>query len=96
MGICTKWWGKALDFLVLQESRDEVHLTDEELLDSAHQELVQALSLFAQAEDPAMIDSAIFRLKAAEQRYDYLVRRIKEQRGCCGFHQEKGELDGNR
>lgn len=82
MGICTMLWGKALGFLVINDDpAGKSILTDEELLDEAGMELNQARNLFTQAEDPEMIDYAIFHLNAAEQRYDYLLRRIKAQRG---------------
>lgn len=91
MGICSTLWGKAIDFLIFNEDRTpEYVMTDENLLYEAQQELIQARSLFAQAEDPEMIDYAIFHLKAAEQRYDYLIRRIKVQRGFVR-RAEKGE-----
>lgn len=83
MGICTTLWGKARELLVLNDdTAGKPVLTDEELLEEAGMELKQARNLFTQVEDPEMIDYAIFQLKAAEQRYDYLLRRIKAQRGC--------------
>lgn len=54
--------------------------SDEELLRQAHRELMDAQSRFSGVEDPELIDSAIYALKAAEMRYDYLIRRIKQQR----------------
>lgn len=82
MGICTTLWGKALGFLVFNDdSAGKPIFTDEELLEEAGMELNQARNLFTQVEDPEMIDYAIFQLTAAEQRYDYLLRRIKAQRG---------------
>jgi uncharacterized LabA/DUF88 family protein len=69
-------------------------ITDEQLLEGAYQELVEARCLFTQAQEPDMVDYAVFRLKAAEQRYDYLIRRIKLRDGYkCRV--KKGELDGN-
>lgn len=81
-----------LEFNYLRQP--EVKITDEALLTEAHQELLEARSLFAQVQDPDMIDYAIFHLKAAEQRYDYLIRRIKTQRGYTS-QRDKGELDGS-
>lgn len=54
--------------------------SDEELLKEAHRELMDAQSRFSGAEDPELIDCAIYALKAAEMKYDYLIRRIKQQR----------------
>lgn len=88
-------WIKARQLLELNHSREpEVNITDEELLEGAYQELVEARCLFTQAQEPDMIDYAVFRLKAAEQRYDYLIRRIKVK-GGYNCQVKKGELDGN-
>lgn len=54
--------------------------SDEELLRQAHQELMDAQIRFAAVKEPELIDCAIYALKAAEMRYDYLIRRIKQQR----------------
>lgn len=88
-------WTIARQLLELNHHHEpEVLISDEELLEGAYQELVEARCLFTQAQEPDMIDYAVFRLKAAEQRYDYLIRRIKRK---GGYHCQvkKGELDGN-
>lgn len=96
MGLYSSLWMKAKQLLEFNQHRQpEAVITDEDLLEEAHQELMEARSLFMQARDPEMIDYAIFHLKAAEQRYDYLIRRIKTQRGFTS-QREKGELDGSR
>lgn len=58
-------------------------VSDEELLQQAHRELQEAHSRFSMAEEAELIDCAIYSLKAAEMRYDYLIRRIKQQRAVC-------------
>jgi len=58
--------------------------SDEELLQQAHRELLEAHSRFSMAEEAELIDCAIYSLKAAEMRYDYLIRRIKQQRATIG------------
>lgn len=52
---------------------------DEELLREAHRAVMEAHNLLTRVQDEDMIDCAIYNLKAAEKRYDYLLRRIKEQ-----------------
>jgi len=53
--------------------------SNEELLKEANQELTLARNMFSRVEDPEMVDSAIFTLKAAEKRYDYLLKEIKNK-----------------
>ncbi|HOB11843.1 MAG TPA: DUF2508 family protein [Syntrophomonadaceae bacterium] len=96
MGLCSSLWIKVKQLLEFNHHRQpEVSITDEDLLAEAHQELLEARSLFTQVQDPDMIDYAVFHLLAAEQRYDYLIRRIKAQRGYIS-QREKGELGGSR
>lgn len=49
----------------------------EELIQQAHQDLIHAQNMFARVEDPEMIDYAIYTLKAAEERYSYLLRKLR-------------------
>ena len=51
--------------------------SEEEMIEEAHQALVQAQNLFSRVEDPDMIDYAIYTMKAAEERFDFLVKSIK-------------------
>jgi len=60
-------------------SRDQT-ISDEELLEQAHRELLEAHNRFSTVQEPELIDCAIYALKAAEMRYDYLIRRIKQKR----------------
>ena len=88
-------WIKLRQLLELKDCRAvETAITEEQLLEEAFQELVEAHCLFTQVQEPDMIDYAIFHLKAAEQRYDYLIRGIKI-RGGYARPVVKGELDGN-
>ncbi len=75
-------WTKLRQLLELSDNRAvEPVINEERLLEEALQELVEARSLFMQVQEPEMIDYAIFHLKAAEQRYDYLIRGIKIRGG---------------
>ncbi len=81
MGICSGWWSRACNYLFLRdEAVNRVKTSDEEFLKEAYQELIEAQNLFARVDDPDMIDYAIYTLKAAEKRYDFLLKRIKNKR----------------
>jgi hypothetical protein len=78
--ICATIWDWACNYLVLKEddeSKKEVSLED--MLQDAHREVQEAENLFARVEDEEMIDYAILNLQAAEKRYNYLLKTMKEQ-----------------
>ena len=51
------------------------------MIQQAHDELRQAQNLFAHLEETDMVDYAIYKIKAAEKHYDYLLKRIKQKEG---------------
>lgn len=63
------------------EAPDEKPFSEEQMVEEAHQALIQAQNLFARVEDPDMIDYAIYSMKAAEERFDFLVKAIKSHQG---------------
>ncbi|CFX23336.1 Uncharacterized [Syntrophomonas zehnderi OL-4] len=52
---------------------------DKATVQQAGLELRQAYQVLSEVEDPDMVDYAVFTVQAAEKRYGYLVRRLKEQ-----------------
>lgn len=65
-----------------QAQMSEEHpFSEEQMVEEAHQALIQAQNLFARVEDPDMIDYAIYSMKAAEERFDFLVKAIKSHQG---------------
>ncbi len=79
MGICSILWNKAWEHLLLREEVVNKEISNEEMLNEAHQKLTEARNLFARVDDPEMIDYAIFNLKAAEKRYNYLIKIMKKE-----------------
>lgn len=61
-------------------ARDQAAPKDEEMLQRAHRELQEAHNCFSSVDDPELIDYAIYSLKAAEIRYNFLFQKIKQQR----------------
>jgi hypothetical protein len=49
-----------------------------ELLEQSREELARARNLLSRVEDPEMVDYAVLSLKAAEIRYDYLLKQVKQ------------------
>jgi len=81
MDICSTLWNRACNYLFFREDiTGQEKKPEEEMLKEAHQALIAAQNLFACADDPDMIDYAIYNLKAAEKRYNFLIKTIKKQR----------------
>jgi len=47
--------------------------------------LVQAHNNFNYTTEPALVDACIFELGAIEERYNYLLREIKERQGIAAW-----------
>lgn len=65
-----------------KKHNQEVHNktgVDREELQQAGEELRQAYQVLSRVEDVDMVDYAVFTLKAAEKRYGYLLRKLKEE-----------------
>lgn len=52
---------------------------DRAALQKAGLELRQAYQVLSEAEDADMVDYAVFTLQAAEKRYGYLIKKLKEE-----------------
>lgn len=52
---------------------------DREMVQQAGEELRQAYQVLARVEDSDMVDYAVFTLQAAEKRYGYLLKKLKEE-----------------
>lgn len=77
-----KKFARCLDYVKTFLNLDEpvIHeekISDHELLQAAGKELDNAQKLLEEVTEPDLVDYAIYRLKAAERRYDYLYKLIK-------------------
>lgn len=52
---------------------------DREMVRQAGEELKQAYQVLSRVEDGDMVDYAVFTLQAAEKRYGYLLKKLKEE-----------------
>lgn len=81
MGWWSGLWTKACNYILLKDEDISAHdYSDEEMLEQAHRELVQAQNLFSRVDEPEMIDYAVLNMIAAEKRYNYLIKKIKIKR----------------
>lgn len=79
MGFASRLWARTRDYIFMKDSPDHPELSQERLLHSAQQELESAYNVFSRAEDPEMIEFAVYNLKAAEKRYDYLLKQARKR-----------------
>lgn len=77
MGV-TAFASRVANYLALKEPETVKVFTDEELLEDAREQLIQARNTFALTE-PDFIDYAVYNLRAAEERYNSLFKRIKNK-----------------
>ena len=63
-----------------------------ELVRAAGNELRQAYQILSQADEEDMVDYAVFTVNAAEKRYGYLLKKLKEQEKREFMRLEGGEF----
>ncbi|MGI6467675.1 MAG: YaaL family protein [Syntrophomonadaceae bacterium] len=92
MGIASKIWAKTKELICMKEEPISNPYGAEEMLAQAKKELDSAYNLFSRAEDPDLIECAVYNLKAAEKRYDFLIKQAKQQAGQT--REDKSHMDG--
>lgn len=67
---------RLLQYFLIKERPPTNQFSEEELLQDAHQKLVEARNIFSST-DPEFIDYAVYNLRAAEEKYNSLIKQIK-------------------
>jgi len=62
-----------------QEEGHSEFWPDKRILDHAKRDWIMAYKIFQEADDPELIDYAIYNLKAAEKRYMYLLKQLQAE-----------------
>lgn len=75
MGI-TDMISRVLQYFLINDAKPANQLSDQELLQDAHNKLVEARNIFSST-DPEFIDYAVYNLRAAEERYNSLIKQAK-------------------
>ncbi len=68
----------ALHYFLVKDQEIEHTISDEEILADAQQKLNEARNTFANI-DPEFIDYAIYNLRAAEERYNLLIKQTRNK-----------------
>lgn len=51
-----------------------------QMIKAAGEDVAAARNLFARADDPEMVDWAVYNLTACERRYDYLLKKYRHEK----------------
>ena len=65
---------------------------NQEIVKAAGDELRHAYQILSQADEEDMVDYAVFTVNAAEKRYGYLLKKLKEQEKQGYIRAEGGEI----
>ena len=74
--------------LLSEKHQKDMAFSDRELLAEAHQELMCAHNMFARVVEEEMIDCAIYSINAAEKRYNYLYKKIKQEYNAPSYSRQ--------
>jgi len=74
-----KMFPMILNLLVANPEAEVNSAKQEELINQAREELSQAYNIFSNVSDPELVEIAVLNIKAAEKRFDFLVREIKRK-----------------
>ena len=81
MKVWLKWWEALREVWLLNgEDKQQKKPDDIILIQEAKDELLTARLMFAQMEDPDMVDWAVYSMTAAEKRYDYLLKNYRQKK----------------
>ena len=81
MGLGAKLWSLVCDHMLLNDDiACSMDISNEAMLKEAYKEMMQAQNLFSRAEDTEMIDYAVINLIAAEKRYSYVLKQIRNSK----------------
>lgn|GEM_PF-572403 len=93
MGIWSRLHNWFLSCQVLnKEDQGNTDFSNYELLKQAHLEIMCAYNMFDRVVDEDMVDCAIFSINAAEKRYSYIIKSIRQEQKANNTVKENGGL----
>ncbi len=83
-GLKMKLWAKWYDsirkpWIIEEKEENKNNDYDLKFIQDAKDEVSEAENIFSRADDPDMVDWAIYNLTAAEKRYNYLIKKYKQK-----------------
>lgn len=76
-----KCWGALIEVCSANDEDQQPKQPDDIILiNQARDELLAARHMFAEMEDPDMVDWAVYNISAAEKRYNYLIKTYRRKK----------------
>lgn len=77
----SKMWNEIRKQLIIRPAEEPGEPLDEiKIIQMAAEEVAAARNIYSAVEDPDMVDWAVYRLTAAEKRYDYLLKKYRQKK----------------
>lgn len=73
-------WNDIRKALIIKDPEELAKPPDEiRLIQIAGEEVAAARNIYSEIDDPDMVDWAVYKLTAAEKRYDYLLKKYRQK-----------------
>ncbi|MEA4925075.1 MAG: hypothetical protein VB084_07140 [Syntrophomonadaceae bacterium] len=73
-------WNGIRKALIMKETEETAEPPDEvKLIQIAGEEVAAARNIYSEIDDPDMVDWAVYKLTAAEKRYDCLLKKYRQK-----------------
>lgn len=76
----TMWNGIRKPWIMTPAEEPGEPLDEIKLIQMAGEEVAAARNIYSEVEDPEMVDWAVYKLTAAEKRYDYLLKKYRQKK----------------
>ncbi|MGI5911948.1 MAG: DUF2508 family protein [Syntrophomonadaceae bacterium] len=87
-------YNRLLSYRILRDQQPQKSsYSNHDLLKQAHLDLMSAYNMFNRVIDEDMVDCAIFSISASEKRYNYLIRKIREEYYGRVFKNKRNEVE---
>lgn len=67
-------------WVITEDDASENFKDPKQIIKAAGEDVDAARNLFSRADDPEMVEWAVYNLTAAERRYDYLLKKYRQER----------------
>jgi len=76
----TMWNGIRKPWLMRDIEEPGEPIDEIKLIQMAGEEVAAAQNIYSEVEDPDMVEWAVYKLTAAEKRYDFLLKKYRQKR----------------
>jgi len=76
----TMWNGIRKQWMMRPDEKPSEPVDEIKLIQMAGEEVAAARNIYSAVEDPEMVEWAVYKLTAAEKRYDYLLKKYRQKK----------------